>query len=1262
MWKSVVCAHILLTAVLLHSSHAANQSPPYIVKQPPTDELLFQVYSQTEVINDKPFLIECEAEGEPAPKYRWIKNGKPFNWQAYDDRISQQPGRGTLVIGSPRDEDLGQYQCFATNEWGTATSNSVFVRKAELNSFKEQDPIPVQAQEGEPFKLTCNPPDGWPKPNVYWLIQQNEGGIESINNSRMTVDPEGNLWFSNVTRKDASDNTAYACAATSLFRSEYKLGNRVLLNVVASGISASQNRHPPELQYVTRKNEVAIRGSKVALYCIYGGTPLPHTVWSYNGKALPLSERITQEHFGKSLLIKNVEFSDKGTYTCEVSNGQGSVQSYSIQLNVLAAPYFTIEPEKVDAAEDETAEITCEASGDPEPQIKWIHNGLPIGDAPVNPRRKVTPNKIIIEKLTKKDTGNYGCNATNSIGYVYKDVYINVLAVAPEITESPANKEVVDGKTVTLTCRVFGAPKPEVKWVRQGVELTGGRFTVLSSGDLEIRDVNFLDAGDYTCHAANKLGTAEKQASLKVKEHTRITDEPEDYEVAEGSTATFRCNAVSDSSLNLTIDWQNNGHLIDFESEPRFVKTNDYSLTITKTTELDSGVYTCVASTVLDVAKAQATLIVQAVPNAPSLVSVECNKMDSKITWHPMGDNRAPILRYTIQYNTTFTPDVWEDAYDNVPATDMSYTVAMSPWANYTFRVIAWNKIGQSQPSSHSKVCSTQPDVPYKNPDNVEGKGTDPTNMVISWTLMPEIEHNAPKFQYRVSWKRDVPGEPWSSHTITDWKQSNHVVNNLQTFEKFIIKVVALNEKGESNVAPKEVVGYSGEDVPTEAPTNFTLVQVLSSTGASLRWNPVLPTSVKGHFEGYKIQTWTDKDSEGKMREIIVNSHSTFVSAEDKFIPNSKNFARVLVFNSRYNGPPSETISFDTPEGVPGTVQSLEAIPLGSSALLLMWKKPEQTNGVLTGYKIGYQTVKGTKVGPLLETPAIKDPKQLRVKLAGLEPATKYRIHIKATTAAGEGEGYFIEHRTRGSQSVRPDPPSFKYVRMHSENGYASVKVFWLPNIEGKPGSHFFVKYRIKGEPTFTQTQETMDDDFVVVKGLQPSSTYEFQVVSVDGEFVTESASQDVEIYQVDMLPGVRPSIIPPDESIATAGWFIGMLLAIIFLLLVLILVCIVKRNRGGKYAVHEREAAHGRHDYPDEAGFHEYSQPLDSKSHGRSSLGSDPKAAAESDTDSMAEYGEGDTGRFTEDGSFIGQYGPGNEKKKVEEQPTTLSSVATYV
>jgi hypothetical protein len=41
-------------------------SPPRIIKQPIGDEMLFQVASQGDT--EKPFTIECEAEGEPAPK------------------------------------------------------------------------------------------------------------------------------------------------------------------------------------------------------------------------------------------------------------------------------------------------------------------------------------------------------------------------------------------------------------------------------------------------------------------------------------------------------------------------------------------------------------------------------------------------------------------------------------------------------------------------------------------------------------------------------------------------------------------------------------------------------------------------------------------------------------------------------------------------------------------------------------------------------------------------------------------------------------------------------------------------------------------------------------------------------------------------------------------------------------------------------------------------------------------------------------------
>lgn len=921
--------------------------------------------------------------------------------------MSQQHGRGTLVITQPLEEDIGQYQCFAENEHGIATTNSVFYRKAELNSFKDEPVRTIDANEGDPLKLQCQPPDGYPKPNVYWLIQNTDTSFTSINNSRITVDPEGNLWFSNVTRLDASDDFYYVCCANSEFLNEFKVGNKILLNVIQTGISPTQNRFAPERQYVTRKNEVAIRGNRAVLYCIFGGTPLPQIVWSKNGRPIPWSDRITQGNYGKSIIIKHTTFEDSGSYTCESSNGVGRAQSYSISLQILAFPYFTIEPEVQSAAVEETITLKCEASGVPEPTIKWIYNGKSIAEAPANDRRTVNTNSIIIKNIFKNDTGNYGCNATNSLGYVYKDVYLNVLEIAPEITEPPRIEETVDRRNVSLRCRVFGSPRPIVRWVHDNNILTGGRYSVQQNGDLLITAVTFADGGSYKCLAENKFGKTEANGTLTVLEHTRITDEPQDYEVAAGNPATFRCNAVSDSDLTLDIKWFSDDEEIDFEAEPRFVLSNDYSLTISKTTELDSGNYKCVGSTRLDEVSAQASLIVQDVPNPPQLQTIKCNAHDASITWKPLGDNRAPILHYTIQYNTSFTPDTWEVVSEKVPATDFTYTVPMSPWANYTFRVIAFNKIGPSLPSGHSEYCFTEPDVPTKNPDNVEGKGSEPTNLIISWTHMPEIEHNGPNFYYKILWKRDIPAEKYNDETIHDWHQSNIVIRDQPTFERYRIKVIAGNREGESNAAAPEIIGYSGEDIPLQAPSNFTMIQTTASTSAVLSWNPVPLESIRGHFKGYKIQTWTEADGEDNYREIHIKDDAVPhpKALVTKFAPNAKNFARVLVFNSRYNGPPSAIIDFQTPEGTPSTVQSFEAYPLGSSAFLLTWKKPLQPNGRLTGYKIYYEEIKGTSIGSRLERePHIADPRINSAKLAGLKPDTKYRLHIMATTKAGEGE------------------------------------------------------------------------------------------------------------------------------------------------------------------------------------------------------------------------------------------------------------------
>ncbi len=113
----------------------------------------------------------------------------------------------------------------------------------------------------------------------------------------------------------------------------------------------------------------------------------------------------------------------------------------------------------------------------------------------------------------------------------------------------------------------------------------------------------------------------------------------------------------------------------------------------------------------------------------------------------------------------------------------------------------------------------------------------------------------------------------------------------------------------------------------------------------------------------------------------------------------------------------------------------------------------------MTGYRIYYQEVDGTRLGPLLERePRIPTNRTSKAKLAGLKPHSKYRVTIKATTIAGEGMPYYTECDTNPQALVPPSRPKFKFSVMNNENGLARIKVTWQPQIEGNPGSHFYVQ------------------------------------------------------------------------------------------------------------------------------------------------------------------------------------------------------------
>lgn len=309
---SMVVSVTLVFVALLGVFHPARclQAPPTMIKQPPHEQL-FEVFQSSDADQaERPFVLECEAKGDPEPVYTWKKNGIDFNYVAYDKRITQQPRRGSLVFTKPQSIDEGLYQCFAENKHGVSVSNAVFLKKAELNAFANDEINEVHAVEGDPLTIPCNPPTGYPKPQIFWIIQSNTGAlINGINSSRLSVDPEGNLHFSNVTQRDMLSDAVYACSATSTFKTTYRIGRRTQLIVEPSG-TTGQTSIAPQQQYVSPPNVPTIKGKRLDLFCIFGGTPLPEVTWvKRNGR---IRDGVTKTNYGKTLTFHKVEFGDEG--------------------------------------------------------------------------------------------------------------------------------------------------------------------------------------------------------------------------------------------------------------------------------------------------------------------------------------------------------------------------------------------------------------------------------------------------------------------------------------------------------------------------------------------------------------------------------------------------------------------------------------------------------------------------------------------------------------------------------------------------------------------------------------------------------------------------------------------------------------------------------------------------------------------------------------------------------------------------------------
>ncbi|XP_029334519.1 neurofascin isoform X4 [Mus caroli] len=1208
--------------------------PPTITKQSVKDHI---------VDPRDNILIECEAKGNPAPSFHWTRNSRFFNI-AKDPRVSMRRRSGTLVIdfrsGGRPEEYEGEYQCFARNKFGTALSNRIRLQVSKSPLWPKENLDPVVVQEGAPLTLQCNPPPGLPSPVIFWMSSSMEPITQD---KRVSQGHNGDLYFSNVMLQDMQ--TDYSCNARFHFTHTIQQKNPFTLKVLTTRGVAERT---PSFMYPqgTSSSQMVLRGMDLLLECIASGVPTPDIAWYKKGGDLP-SNKAKFENFNKALRITNVSEEDSGEYFCLASNKMGSIR-HTISVRVKAAPYWLDEPKNLILAPGEDGRLVCRANGNPKPTVQWMVNGEPLQSAPPNPNREVAGDTIIFRDTQISSRAVYQCNTSNEHGYLLANAFVSVLDVPPRML-SPRNQliRVILYNRTRLDCPFFGSPIPTLRWFKngQGSNLDGGNYHVYENGSLEIKMIRKEDQGIYTCVATNILGKAENQVRLEVKDPTRIYRMPEDQVAKRGTTVQLECRVKHDPSLKLTVSWLK-------DDEPLYIgnrmKKEDDSLTIFGVAERDQGSYTCMASTELDqdLAKAYLTVLADQATPTNRLAALPKGRPDRprdleltdlaersvRLTWIPGDDNNSPITDYVVQFEEDqFQPGVWHD-HSRFPGSVNSAVLHLSPYVNYQFRVIAVNEVGSSHPSLPSERYRTSGAPPESNPSDVKGEGTRKNNMEITWTPMNATSAFGPNLRYIVKWRRRETRETWNNVTV--WG-SRYVVGQTPVYVPYEIRVQAENDFGKGP-EPDTVIGYSGEDYPRAAPTEVK-IRVLNSTAISLQWNRVYSDTVQGQLREYRAYYWRESSllknlwvSQKRQQASFPGDRPRGVVA--RLFPYSNYKLEMVVVNGRGDGPRSETKEFTTPEGVPSAPRRFRVRQPNLETINLEWDHPEHPNGILIGYILRYVPFNGTKLGK--QVVENFSPNQTKFSVQRADPVSRYRFSLSARTQVGSGEAATEESPAPPNEATpTAAPPTLPPTTVGTTGLVSSTDATAL----AATSEATTVPIIPTAVPTTVAT--TIATTTTTTAATTTTTTTESPPTTTAGTKIHETAYTNNQ------------------ADIATQGWFIGLMCAIALLVLILLIVCFIKRSRGGKYPVREKkDVPLGPEDPKEEDGSFDYSDE-DNKPLQGSQTSLDGTIKQQESDDSLVDYGEGGEGQFNEDGSFIGQY---TVKKDKEETEGNESSEAT--
>ncbi|XP_013996101.2 obscurin isoform X26 [Salmo salar] len=550
-----------------------------------------------------------------------------------EDQRTTIVSKGTqrrLVIKNAKKSDEGHYSCETAEDKVTF---QVKIKEVQQAAFTNKDSVQkeVRATLSQKATLSCEVSDT--KTEVKWY----KDGKQIIASKTVSMETKGKsrlLVIDKMEKKDAGEYTCEARAEKLVFK----------IHVSEAQQAAFTNKDS------VQKEVKAILSQKATLSCEVSDTKT-EVKWYKDGKLLTSSKTVSMETKGKTrqLVIEKVEKKDAGQYTCEVG---AEKLVYEIQVTEAQAAFTNKDSvqKEVKAALSQKATLSCEVS-DTKTEVKWYKDGkLLTSSKTVSMETKGKTRQLVIEKVEKKDAGQYTC-----------EVGAEKLVFKIQVTETQAaftNKDSVQkevrailSQKATLSCDVSDT-KTEVKWYKDGKLLTSSKTVSMETKgktrQLVIEKVEKKDAGQYTCEfgaekLAFKIQVTEVQAAFTNKDSVQ-----KEVRAILSQKATLSCE-VSDTKTE--VKWYKDGKLLTSSKTVSMeTKGKTRQLVIEKVEKKDAGQYTCEVGAEKLVFKIQVTEIQAAFTNKESVkkevkaalsqkTTLSCEVSDTKteVKWYKDG-------------------------------------------------------------------------------------------------------------------------------------------------------------------------------------------------------------------------------------------------------------------------------------------------------------------------------------------------------------------------------------------------------------------------------------------------------------------------------------------------------------------------------------------------------------------------------------------------------------------------------------------------